>query len=84
MAEGGGGAIIDTQRLEDEHEAYQNWLDERIEEAYVVASQAKAKGLDFKVTVEIPRAADLASRTEKLLEYPYLYPNPNDLGVCVK
>ncbi len=78
MAEGGGGAIIDTQRLEDEHEAYQNWLDERIEEAYVVASQAKAKGLDFKVTVEIPRAADLASRTEKLLEYPYLYPNPND------
>ena len=32
MAEGGGGAVIDTQRLEDEHEAYQNWLDERIEE----------------------------------------------------
>ena len=78
MAEGTAAAVIDTQRLEDEHEAYQNWLDERIEEAYAVASRAKAKGLDFKDTVEIPRAADLASRTEKLLEDPYLYPNPND------
>jgi len=78
MAEGTAAAVIDTQRLEDEHEAYQNWLEERIEEAYAVASRAKAKGLDFKDTVEIPRAADLASRTEKLLEDPYLYPNPND------
>ena len=78
MGKGAVEAVIDTQRLNTEHEAYQNWLERRIEEAYVVASQAKAKGLDFKETVEIPRAADLASRTEKLLEDPYLYPNPND------
>ena len=29
---------------------------------------AKAKNLDFENTIEIPRASDLASRTEKLLE----------------
>ncbi len=78
MAEGAAAAVIDVQRLEAEHEAYQNWLESRIEEAYVVASQAKANGLDFKETIEIPRAADLASRTEKLLEDPYLCPNPKE------
>ena len=36
-------------------------------EAYDIAEIAKAKGLDFS-TEEIPRASDLASRTEKLLE----------------
>ena len=71
-------AVMDTERLQREQELYQNWLDERIEEAYVVANEAKSKGLDFSYDVEIPRAADLASRTEKLLEDPYLYPNPND------
>ena len=59
MAEGAAEAVIDAQRLKMEYEEYQNWLEGRIEEAYVVASQAKAKGLDFKEIVEIPRAPDL-------------------------
>ena len=80
----GGGALeistrieeMDIDRLSKEKDSYQVWLDNRIEEAYTIASGAKSKGLDFSETIEIPRAADLASRTEKLLEDPYLYPDP--------
>ena len=48
-------------------ESYHEWLDERAEEAYQIAAKARAKGLDHTLDVEIPRASDLASRTEKLL-----------------
>jgi len=58
---------LDIQRLEREIESYQNWMDQRTEEAYNIASLAKAKGFDHSTEVEIPRASDLASRTEKLL-----------------
>jgi len=72
MKSGSPVAAIDAIRLQREQEKYQIWLDEKIDEAYKVASEAKLKGLDFSDVVEIPRAADLASRTEKLLEFPYL------------
>ncbi|HII26395.1 MAG TPA: hypothetical protein HA323_04040, partial [Candidatus Thalassarchaeaceae archaeon] len=58
----------DSDRLSSEVESYQGWLDLRTQEVYDIALQAKAKGLDFSTEIEIPRAADLASRTEKLLE----------------
>ena len=58
---------LDVARLEQEMESYQEWLDERAEEAYKIAAVARAKGLDHTLEVEIPRASDLASRTEKLL-----------------
>ena len=58
---------VDVERLEREMENYQEWMDQRTEEAYNIASQARAKGLDHSLEVEIPRASDLASRTEKLL-----------------
>ena len=60
--------IWDEQRLSAELDAYQEWLDERADEVYRIAAEAKALGKDFSETVEIPRAADLAGRTEKLLE----------------
>ena len=69
-------AEMDVERLESERASYYVSLDERIEEAYAIASVAKKKGLDFSETVEIPRASDLASRTEKLLEDPYLFIDP--------
>ena len=69
-------AEMDTDRLESERSAYYQALDERIEEGYSIASVAKKKGLDFSESVEIPRASDLASRTEKLLEDPYLFIDP--------
>jgi len=78
MKSGSPVAAIDAIRLQREQEKYQIWLDEKIDDAYKVASEAKLKGLDFSDVVEIPRAADLASRTEKLLEFPYLYPDPDD------
>ena len=59
---------IDSERLEREQERYESWLEERTEHAYQIASIAKSKNLDFENTIEIPRASDLASRTEKLLE----------------
>ena len=43
-------------------------LDSKTQEAYDIAEIAKSKGLDFSTEIEIPRASDLASRTEKLLE----------------
>ena len=58
----------DSDRLSSEVESYQQWLDMRTQEVYDIALKAKAKGLDFSTEIEIPRAADLASRTEKLLE----------------
>ena len=69
-------AEMDENRLEEERSTYYESLDLRIEQAYEIAKIAKGKGLDFSTTVEIPRASDLASRTEKLLEDPYLYIDP--------
>ncbi|MEC9201048.1 MAG: hypothetical protein VYA79_06005, partial [Candidatus Thermoplasmatota archaeon] len=59
---------FDHQRLALEVESYQLWLDSKTQEAYDIAEIAKSKGLDFSTEIEIPRASDLASRTEKLLE----------------
>lgn len=39
------------------------------DEAYVVANQARAKGFDPTLSVEIPQAHDLADRTQKLLDF---------------
>jgi len=61
-------AEYDEARLSGECVSYQSWLDRRADEVYLIASEAKAKGLDFTEDIEIPRTADLASRTEKLLE----------------
>ena len=58
---------VDVERLEAEMVAYHQWLDERADEAYIIAEEARKKGYDHKEYVEIPRAADLAGRTEKLL-----------------
>ena len=69
-------AEMDIARLEAERSSYYEILDERLEQAYAIASVAKKKGLDFSESVEIPRASDLASRTEKLLEDPYLFIDP--------
>ena len=69
--------VVDEVRLASELESYRNWLEENTEKAYLIAQEARSKGLDFADTVEIPRAADLASRTEKLLE-EYLRPTPDD------
>jgi len=66
--ENGTSAVYDSVRLSGEISAYQKWLDEKAEVEYQLASKAKSMGLDFSRDIEIPRAADLASRTEKLLE----------------
>ena len=58
---------LDVERLEKEIQSYEEWLDERTEEAYKIAEVARRKGFDHSLEVEIPRASDLASRTEKLL-----------------
>ena len=58
---------IDEERLEREMNSYQIRLDGRTEECYQLAARARSKGLDHSLEVEIPRANDLAGRTEKLL-----------------
>ena len=57
----------DAQRFERELNQYSTWMDERADEVYKLAKSAREMGLDPSVDVEIPRAADLASRCEKLL-----------------
>ncbi len=68
-------AVYDRARMDSERDAYQKRLDVQAEEVYQLAGEARSQGLDFSDDVEIPRAADLASRTQKLLEDPYLKPN---------
>jgi DNA polymerase II large subunit len=71
---------IDSLRLENEMKNYQHWMDERTEDAYRIAEIARGKNLDYKPFVEIPRAADLAGRTEKLLvEYLGEYEVADDI-----
>ncbi len=80
MSEGGVSrsvAPLDTPRLEKEIEDYQSDLDQKCEELYQLAGEARSKGFDLKDEVEIPRAIDLADRAEKLLE-DYLRPTPDD------
>lgn len=63
-----GTSAFDEERLQSEMEGYHNHLDNETERLYVLANKAREKGLDFATEVEIPRATDLADRTEKLLE----------------
>ena len=71
---------VDIARLEQEMERYQTLLDEQADHAYSVAEEARNLGLDPKPFVEIPRANDLAGRTEKLLiEHLESYPVADDI-----
>jgi DNA polymerase II large subunit len=51
------------------YEEYIKNLHEAADATYEIAEEARSKGLDPKITVEIPRAKDLADRTQKLLEF---------------
>ena len=71
---------VDIARLEKEMEQYQSILDEDADYAYRIAEEARQQNLDPKPFVEIPRASDLASRTEKLLiEHLENYPVADDI-----
>ena len=58
----------DEKRLSSEMDAYQEMLDNHCEIEYQIAEKARKMGKDIVEHVEIPRASDLADRTEKLLE----------------
>ena len=71
---------VDIPRLEKEMERYQQILDDHADHGYRVAEEARQLGLDPKPFVEIPRANDLAGRTEKLLiEHLDSYPVADDI-----
>ena len=67
MSKSNNSSDVDEASLENELDAYQLWLDEKTEHCYQIAEKARLRGLDHQTFVEIPRASDLASRTEKLL-----------------
>ena len=58
---------LDLERLQREMDAYHELLDVRTDEAYRIAERVRKLGFDHVDSVEIPRASDLAGRTEKLL-----------------
>ena len=76
---------IDIPRLEKEMDDYQTWLDDRADDAYRIAEKARSQNLDHKPFVEIPRASDLAGRTEKLLvQYLGDYKVADDIRVMLE
>ena len=52
-----------------DYEAYIARLEQECDVVYQLAEQARSKGLDPRMSVEIPRASDLADRTQKLLDF---------------
>ena len=57
---------VATSRLRRQMEKYEQKLFQATQECYEIAERER-KGLDFSSEIEIPRAEDLAGRTEKLL-----------------
>ena len=51
------------------YEEYIKRLHNEADAIYEVAEEARSKGHDPKITVEIPKAKDLADRTQKLLDF---------------
>ncbi len=60
--------IMDLAKRIPESEYRQNLTDE-CHRVYGIINQAKAKGHDPKLEIEIPMASDLAERTQKLLKF---------------
>jgi DNA polymerase II large subunit len=58
------GGVACSQDMQE----YFDTLERNAERCYQIASRAREKGLDPELHVEIPRAEDLASRVERLLE----------------
>ena len=56
-----------TSRLRRQVEKYEAQLLEATQKCYEIAEIERKKGLDYSTHIEIPRAEDLAGRTEKLL-----------------
>ncbi|MFI5415496.1 MAG: DNA polymerase II large subunit, partial [Candidatus Lutacidiplasmatales archaeon] len=50
-------------------ESYFRSIESEVDRAYTKAEEARATGLDPEVKPEIPRAKDMASRVEKLLQH---------------
>ena len=52
-----------------DYDAYILRLEDECDKIYQIAELARSKGRDPRSTVEIPRASDLADRTQKLLDF---------------
>jgi len=52
-----------------DYNAYIERLEKECDVVYQLAEKARSRGLDPRMTVEIPRASDLADRTQKLLDF---------------
>jgi len=52
-----------------DYEAYILRLEEECDKIYQIAEKARSKGFDPRSQIEIPRASDLADRTQKLLDF---------------
>ena len=52
-----------------DYDAYILRLEDECDKIYQIAAKARSKGLDPRSKIEIPRASDLADRTQKLLDF---------------
>jgi DNA polymerase II large subunit len=50
-------------------EPYYRSIEEEVDRVYARATQARRTGIDPEIAPEIPRAKDMASRVEKLLQH---------------
>ena len=51
--------VVDEARLSSELESYRNWLEENTEKAYLIAQEARSKGLDFCLLYTSPSPRDV-------------------------
>ncbi len=63
---------------------YFTQLQKQVDEAYKVASLCRSKSLDSKDVVEIPQAADMASRVHQLLEFLHERDTANQIRQLTK
>jgi len=61
--------IMDENAMSAEQADYFTQLQKQVDEAYKVATFCRSKSLDSRDIVEIPQAADMASRVHQLLEF---------------
>jgi len=61
------GDLSKNIAVSSQMQEYFSYLQNEIEKCYQIATQARQKGLDPELTVEIPQALDLADRVEQLV-----------------
>jgi len=79
-----GGEPIPEIAVSSEMQKYFDYLQEEIEKCYKIAEEAREKGRDPELKVEIPQAMDLAQRVEELVGPKNIAPKIREITRKIK